>query len=39
VPKVFEKDGFRFGFYSTDHEPVHVVKAGAEAIFDVLRGI
>jgi cytosine/adenosine deaminase-related metal-dependent hydrolase len=37
MPKVFEQDGFRFGFYSNDHEPVHVhvVKAGAEAIFDV----
>jgi len=41
VPKVFEKDGLRFGFYSNDHEPVHVhvVKAGAEAIFDVLSGV
>jgi hypothetical protein len=39
VPQVFEKHGFRFGFYSNDHEPVHVVKPGAEAIFDVLSGV
>lgn len=34
---VFEKDGFRFAFYSNDHRSihVHVRKAGAEAIFDV----
>jgi len=33
----FEKEGFRFAFYSNDHRPihVHVRKAGAEAIFDV----
>ena len=37
MPLVFEKDGFRFAFYSNDHRPihVHVRKAGAEAIFDV----
>lgn len=37
MPVVFEKDGFKFGFYSNDHRPihVHVRKAGAEAIFDV----
>jgi len=34
---VFEKERFRFAFYSNDHRPihVHVRKAGAEAIFDV----
>jgi hypothetical protein len=37
MPLVFEKDGFRFAFYSNDHKPIHVYvrKAGAEAIFDV----
>jgi acyl dehydratase len=37
LPFVFEKEGFRFAFYSNDHRPihVHVRKAGAEAIFDV----
>jgi acyl dehydratase len=37
MPFVFEKEGFRFAFYSNDHRPihVHVRKAGAEAIFDV----
>ena len=37
MPLVFEKEGFRFAFYSNDHRPihVHVRKAGAEAIFDV----
>ncbi len=37
MPKVFEKDGFRFFFYSNDHEPIHVhVRYGAgEAVFQV----
>jgi len=37
MPLVFEKEGFKFSFYSNDHRPihVHVRKAGAEAIFDV----
>ena len=41
MPKVFEKDGFRFGFYSNDHKPVHVpvMKAGAEAVFDIAEGV
>ena len=40
-PLIFEKDGFRFAFYSNDHRPihVHVRKAGAEAIFDVDEGV
>ena len=35
MPTVFEKDGFRFFFYSNDHEPihVHVRKGGGEAVF------
>ena len=41
MPVVFEKDGFKFGFYSNDHRPihVHVRKAGAEAIFDIEDGV
>jgi hypothetical protein len=37
MPKIFEKDGFRFFFYSNDHEPihVHVWQAGGEAVFKV----
>ena len=36
-PTILEQDGFRFFFYSDDHEPVHVhVRyGGGEAIFDV----
>lgn len=41
MPRIFEQDGFRFGFYSNDHCPVHVhvTKAGAEAIFDLEEGV
>jgi hypothetical protein len=37
MPTVFTKDGFRFFFYSNDHEPVHVhVRRGSgEAVFIV----
>ena len=37
MPKIFEKDGYRFFFYSNDHRPIHVhVRYGAgEAVFDV----
>jgi hypothetical protein len=37
VPKVFERDGFVFFFYSNDHEPIHihVRYGGGEAIFVV----
>jgi len=37
VPKVFERDGFVFFFYSNDHEPIHVhVRYGSgEAVFVV----
>ena len=37
MPKIFEQDGFRFFFYSNDHEPVHVhVRyGGGEAVFVV----
>ncbi len=41
MPLLFEKDGFRFSFYSNDHRPihVHVRKSGGEAIFDVEDGV
>ena len=37
MPTIFEKDGFRFFFYSNDHRPihVHVRYGGGEAVFDV----
>ena len=37
MPTVFEKDGFRFFFYSNDHSPihVHVRKGDGEAVFNV----
>lgn len=41
VPTVFTKDGFRFFFYSNDHEPihVHVRKGDGEAVFDVAENV
>lgn len=41
MPKVFEKDGYRFFFYSNEHRPIHVhVRYGAgEAVFNVDPGI
>jgi hypothetical protein len=37
MPKIFEKDGFKFFFYSNEHEPihVHVWLGGGEAVFVV----
>jgi len=37
MPKVFEKDGYRFFFYSNEHRPIHVhVRYGdGEAIFNL----
>ncbi len=37
MPKIFEKDGFRFFFYSNEHQPihVHVRYGGGEAVFVV----
>ena len=37
MPKVFEKDGYRFFFYSNEHLPIHVhVRYGSgEAVFGV----
>jgi hypothetical protein len=41
MPKIFEKDGYRFFFYSNEHRPihVHVRHGGGEAVFEVERGI
>jgi hypothetical protein len=41
MPKVFEKDGYRFSFYSNEHRPihVHVRYGGGEAIFDVENAV
>jgi hypothetical protein len=37
MPVIFEKDGYKFFFYSNDHTPmhVHVRKGGGEAVFNV----
>lgn len=37
MPKIFEKEGYCFFFYSNDHEPIHVhVRHGdGEAVFSV----
>jgi hypothetical protein len=37
MPKVFEKDGYKFSFYSNEHRPihVHVRYGGGEAVFVV----
>ena len=37
MPKVFEKDGYKFFFYSNDHLPIHVhVRHGnGEAFFTI----
>ena len=34
MPKIFEKDGFKFFFYSNEHKPihVHVRYGGGEAV-------
>ena len=37
MPKIFEKEGYRFFFYSNEHRPihVHVRYGGGEAVFEV----
>lgn len=39
MPKIFEKDGYRFFFYSNEHEPihVHVRYGGGEAVFEIKK--
>jgi hypothetical protein len=41
MPKVFEKDGYKFFFYSNDHRPIHVhVRRGdGEAVFNVEESV
>lgn len=41
VPKIFEKDGYKFFFYSNEHRPIHVhVRHGSgEAVFEVEAGV
>jgi len=41
MPKVFEKDGYKFFFYSNEHRPIHVhVRRGAgEAVFNVEESV
>jgi hypothetical protein len=41
MPKIFEKDGFKFFFYSNEHLPihVHVRHGGGEAVFVVQEGV
>ena len=37
MPIVFQKDGFKFFFYSNDHRPIHihVRKGDGEAVFTI----
>ncbi len=37
MPQIFQKEGYRFFFYSNEHRPihVHVRRGGGEAVFDV----
>jgi hypothetical protein len=41
MPRVFERDGYRFFFYSNEHRPIHVhVRYGSgEAVFEVEEGV
>jgi hypothetical protein len=41
MPKVFEKDGYTFFFYSNEHRPihVHVRRDGGEAVFNVEESV
>ena len=41
MPKVFEKDGYKFFFYSNEHRPIHVhVRRGdGEAVFNVEESV
>ncbi len=41
MPKIFEKDGFVFFFYSNEHRPihVHVRYGGGEAVFHVENSV
>lgn len=41
MPRIFERDGYRFFFYSNEHRPihVHVRYGGGEAVFEVEQGV
>ncbi|HVU26543.1 MAG TPA: DUF4160 domain-containing protein [Verrucomicrobiae bacterium] len=41
MPIIFQKNGFKFFFYSNEHRPihVHVRYGGGEAVFDIEGGI
>ena len=41
MPRIFEKDGYRFFFYSNEHRPIHVhVRYGSgEAVFNIEPGV
>ena len=41
MPKIFELDGFRFFFYSNDHDPihVHVRYESGEAVFELIEEV
>ena len=41
MPKVFEKDGYAFFFYSNEHRPirVHVRRGGGEAVFNMEESV
>ena len=41
MPQIFEKDGYKFFFYSNEHRPihVHVRRGGGEAVFEVENGV
>jgi hypothetical protein len=41
MPRIFEKDGYKFFFYSNEHRPihVHVRYGGGEAVFDVENAV
>lgn len=41
MPKIFEKDGYKFFFYSNEHRPihVHVRYGGGEAVFVVEKKV
>jgi hypothetical protein len=41
MPTVFEKNGYKFFFYSNEHRPihVHVRRGGGEAVFNVEESV
>lgn len=41
MPTIFEKDGYKFFFYSNEHEPihVHVRRGGGEAVFEIIDDV